>query len=63
MTQRDILNAMYRGEIRASQRDAYRIRRARKERVRRQERLVWLVTAAMFAFIALALFCGPAATL
>lgn len=37
--------------------------RKQRERVRRQERLVWLITAVLFAFIAVALWCGPAANL
>ena len=37
--------------------------RKQKERARRQERLVWLITAVLFAFIAVALWCGPAANL
>lgn len=63
MNQHETLDALMRGEIeRVNERERQWSRRQR-ERVRRQERLVWLITGLIFAFIAAALFCGPASAL
>lgn len=59
MTQRDILDAMIE-RVNESECDWWR---KRDERIKRQERLAWLITIVLFGFIALALFCGPASAL